>query len=217
MPKLYTWEQTQSEVRIFVPIIDGDFNFKRDVKYTVKNSREISLTVAGKTYMDGKLGGPVDQDMAEMACSVHEENGVKGLEVQLEKQMPIPWKHCIEGEDPDEAPPVAAAPAPAAAGAATAAAAAAAAAAAPSASKAKSPKKSPTKKAGSVGFTEAAMKPPPPATRPPAAAVAAATAAADGAGGGGAGGSSVCMMCMMAGTVLGVVGYAVDHWQKNTL
>lgn len=125
MPKLYTWEQTQSEVRIFVPIIDGDFNFKRDVKYTVKNSREISLTVAGKTYMDGKLGGPVDQDMAEMACSVHEENGVKGLEVQLEKQMPMPWKHCIEGEDPDEAPPVAAAPAPAAAGAATAAAAAA--------------------------------------------------------------------------------------------
>ena len=216
MPKLYTWEQTQSEVRIFVPIIDGDFNFKRDVKYTVKNSREISLTVAGKTYMDGKLGGPVDQDMAEMACSVHEENGVKGLEVQLEKQMPMPWQHCIEGEDPDEAPPVAAAPAPAAAGAATAAAAAAA-AAAPSASKAKSPKKSPTKRAGSVGFTEAAMKPPPPATRPPAAAVAAATAAADGAGGGGAGGSSVCMMCMMAGTVLGVVGYAVDHWQKNTL
>jgi hypothetical protein len=32
MPKLYTWEQTQSEVRVFVPV-PQDFNFKRDVKY----------------------------------------------------------------------------------------------------------------------------------------------------------------------------------------
>ena len=32
MPRLYTWEQTQSEVRVFVPV-SQDFNFKRDVKY----------------------------------------------------------------------------------------------------------------------------------------------------------------------------------------
>ena len=194
MPRLYTWEQTQSEVRVFVPV-PQDFSFKRDVKYTVKSGRHIALTVAGKTYLDGTLGGAVDQDMAEMACTVHEENGTKGLEIQLEKQVPMPWQHCIEGEENDDeaaaptsaATPAAAAPSPAA-------------------------RKSDARQAATIGFTEAAKKPPPPATRPPAAAVAAAAAqSAD------AGGSSTCIMCMIAGTVLGAIGYAVDHWQKNTL
>ncbi len=37
MPKLYTWEQTQSEVRVFVPV-PQDFNFKRDVKYLLSRA-----------------------------------------------------------------------------------------------------------------------------------------------------------------------------------
>ncbi len=166
-------------------------------RYTVKGGRQIALTVAGKTYLDGTLGGAVDQDMAEMACAVHEENGTKGLEIQLEKQMPIPWRHCIEGEEGDDEAAPAAATTPAAASAAPAAAV-----------------KSEPRKAASITFTDAAKKPPPPSTRPPAAAVAAAAAAAESAD---AQGSSTCIMCMAAGTALGVLGYAFDHWQKNTL
>jgi hypothetical protein len=166
-------------------------------RYTVKGGRQIALTVAGKTYLDGTLGGAVDQDMAEMACTVHEENGSKGLEIQLEKQVPIQWRHCIEGEESDDEAAPAAAATPAAA--------------TPAASPAAAVQSEP-RKASSIAFTDAAKKPPPPATRPPAAAAAAAAAeSADGQG------SSACMMCMAAGTVLGVVGYAVDHWQKNTL
>ena len=202
MPKLYTWEQTPAEVRIFVPLTE-DFNFKRDVSYAIKNGRQMTLKVSGREIIDGTLAGSVDQDAAEWACNVHEEKGVRGLEMHLEKVRAVPWRACFEGEEPDE-PAAAAAvavasPAPPPAKAATPAAPAAAAAA-----------PAPAKKPAGVAFTEAATKLPPPSTRPPAAAVAAAAAEAEG-------GSSTCMMCMVAGAVLGVVGYAVDHWQKNSL
>ena len=76
MPRLYTWDQTPSEVRIFVPV-EGDFDYKRDVKFVAKGGRHVTLSVGPKTYMDGRLFAQVDQDMAEYACSTHEEGGVK--------------------------------------------------------------------------------------------------------------------------------------------
>ena len=204
MPKLYTWEQTPTEVRISVPLTE-DFNFKRDVSYTIKNGRQMTLKVGGREIINGTLAGIVDQDMAEFGCNVHEEGGVRGLEVHLEKANSVPWRACFEGEEPDAPAPAAAAPA-----AKPVASPAPAPAKAPTPAAAAAPAPAPAKKQAGVTFTEAATKPPPPSTRPPAAAVAAAAAEAEG-------GSSTCMMCMAAGAVLGVVGYAVDHWQKNSL
>jgi hypothetical protein len=110
MPKLYTWEQTPTEVRISVPLTE-DFNFKRDVSYTIKNGRQMTLKVGGREIINGTLAGIVDQDMAEFGCNVHEEGGVRGLEVHLEKANSVPWRACFEGEEPDAPAPAAAAPA----------------------------------------------------------------------------------------------------------
>ena len=205
MPRLYTWDQTPSEVRIFVPV-EGDFDYKRDVKFVAKGGRHVTLSVGPKTYMDGRLFAQVDQDMAEYACSTHEEGGVKGLEVQLEKVVPAMWRTCLEGEEehgPEPSKPAAAAAAepakPPAAASAPAAGGGGAAAAAEPPPEAKRP--------GSASFTEAANAPPPAVKGPPAGEAAALADDQGGLGG----------VCLAAVVVCGVLGWAYDHWQKNQL
>jgi len=205
MPRLYTWDQTPSEVRIFVPV-EGDFDYKRDVKFVAKGGRHVTLSVGPKTYMDGRLFAQVDQDMAEFACSMHEEGDVKGLEVQLEKVVPAMWRTCLEGEEedgPEPSKPAAAAAAepakPPAAASAPAAGGGAAAAAAEPPPEAKRP--------GSASFTEAANAPPPAVKGPPAGEAAALADDQGGLGG----------VCLAAVVVCGVLGWAYDHWQKNQL
>ena len=204
MPRLYTWDQTPSEVRIFVPV-EGDFDYKRDVKFVAKGGRHVTLSVGPKTYMDGRLFAQVDQDMAEYACSTHEEGGVKGLEVQLEKVVPAMWRTCLEGEEEDGPEPSKPAAAAAAEPAKPPAAASAPAGGGAAAATAEPPPE--TKRPGSASFTEAANAPPPAVKGPPAGEAAALADDRGGLGG----------VCLAAVVVCGVLGWAYDHWQKNQL
>ena len=124
----YLWSQTAAEVSIVVSIPIRNVVYKRDVVFKVTKETgcrgllrlddtsetvaSIALTVRGKVMMAGRhsfrLGGPIDLEAAEFACTVrrNRRNETDALIITVEKERiksggtarQRRWAHCFLGD-----------------------------------------------------------------------------------------------------------------------